>query len=27
MMDYGAPVNEKQVDVLADYLAEHLGKQ
>jgi len=25
-MDYGAPVNEKQVDVLADYLAEHLGK-
>jgi DNA-binding beta-propeller fold protein YncE len=26
MMDYGAPVNEKQVDVLADYLAEHLGK-
>ena len=27
MMDYGAPVDEKQVDVLADYLAEHLGKQ
>ena len=27
MMDYGAPVNEKQVDVLADYLAEHLGKK
>jgi len=27
MMDYGAPVNEKQVDVLADYLAQHLGKQ
>ena len=26
MMDYGAPVNEKQVDVLADYLAEHLGR-
>jgi len=26
MMDYGAPVNEKQVDVLADYLAEHLGQ-
>ncbi len=27
MMDYGAPVNEKQVDLLADYLAEHLGKK
>lgn len=27
MMDYGAPVDEKQVDVLADYLAQHLGKQ
>lgn len=26
MMEYGAPVDEKQVDVLADYLAEHLGK-
>ena len=27
MMEYGAPVDEKQVDILADYLAEHLGKQ
>lgn len=27
MMDYGAPVDEKQVDILADYLAKHLGKQ
>lgn len=27
MMEYGAPVDEKQVDVLADYLAAHLGKQ
>ena len=27
MMDYGAPVDEKQVDILADYLATHLGKQ
>jgi competence protein ComEA len=27
MMDYGAPVDEKQVEVLADYLAEHLGKK
>lgn len=27
MMEYGAPVNEKQVDILADYLVEHLGKQ
>jgi competence protein ComEA len=27
MMDYGAPVDERQVDVLADYLAQHLGKQ
>jgi mono/diheme cytochrome c family protein len=26
MMEYGAPVNEKQVDVLADYLTEHLGR-
>jgi hypothetical protein len=26
MMDYGAPVNEKQVDVLADYLVQHLGR-
>lgn len=27
MMEYGAPVDEKQVDVLADYLAAALGKQ
>ena len=27
MMEYGAPVDERQVDVLADYLAQHLGKQ
>lgn len=27
MMDYGAPVDEKQVEVLADYLAENLGKK
>jgi hypothetical protein len=27
MMDYGAPVDEKQVDVLADYLAKSIGKQ
>jgi competence protein ComEA len=27
MMEYGAPVDEKQVDVLADYLAAHLGKR
>ncbi len=27
MMDYGAPVDERQVDVLADYLAKNLGKQ
>ena len=26
MMEYGAPIDEKQVDVLADYLAAHLGK-
>jgi competence protein ComEA len=26
MMEYGAPVDEKQVDVLADYLATNLGK-
>jgi hypothetical protein len=26
-MEYGAPVDEKQVDILADYLAGHLGKQ
>ena len=27
MMDYGAPVNEKEVEVLTSYLAEHLGKK
>ena len=27
MVEYGAPVDERQVDVLADYLAQHLGKQ
>ena len=27
MMDYGAAVDEKQVDLLADYLAKNLGKQ
>jgi mono/diheme cytochrome c family protein len=27
MMEYGAPVDEKQADILADYLAEHLGRQ
>jgi hypothetical protein len=26
MMEYGAPIEEKQVDVLADYLAANLGK-
>jgi competence protein ComEA len=25
MMEYGAAVDERQVDVLADYLAQHLG--
>lgn len=27
MREYGAAVDEKQVDVLADYLGEHLGKK
>lgn len=27
MREYGAPVDEKQVDVLADYLAQSLGKK
>jgi hypothetical protein len=27
MMEYGAPIDAKQVDVLADYLAASLGKQ
>jgi len=27
MVEYGAPVEAPQVDVLADYLVEHLGKR
>jgi hypothetical protein len=27
MMEYGAPIDEKQVEVLADYLTAHLGKR
>jgi hypothetical protein len=27
MMDYGAPVNEKEVEVLTAYLTEHLGQK
>ena len=27
MVDYGAAVNEKEVEVLADYLDQHLGKR
>ena len=27
MMEYGAPIDEKQVEVLADYLVAHLGKR
>ena len=27
MMEYGAPIDAKQVDVLADYLTLHLGKK
>lgn len=27
MMEYGAPIDEKQVDVLTDYLVAHLGKR
>ena len=27
MVDYGAAVNEKDVEVLADYLTQHLGKR
>jgi len=27
MMEYGADVNERQVDVLTDYLTQHLGRQ
>ena len=27
MVDYGAPVGEKDVEVLTDYLTEHLGKK
>jgi competence protein ComEA len=27
MVDYGAPLNEKEIEVLSDYLVEHLGKK
>ena len=27
MMDYGAPVNDKQIEVLSDYLTSTLGKK
>ena len=27
MVEYGAPVEEPQIDVLADYLDQHLGKR
>jgi cytochrome c5 len=27
MVEYGAPVEAPQIDVLADYLTEHLGKR
>jgi len=27
MVDYGAPVGEKDVEVLTDYLTENLGKK
>jgi hypothetical protein len=27
MVEYGAPVDPLQVDVLADYLVQHLGRQ
>ena len=27
MMDYGAPVSEKDAEVLTDYLTAHLGKK
>jgi hypothetical protein len=27
MVEYGAPVDEPQIDVLADYLDQHLGKR
>ncbi len=27
MVDYGAPVNDKQVEVLTDYLTAELGKK
>lgn len=27
MVEYGAPVNQKQVDVLTDYLTLHFGRQ
>jgi cytochrome c5 len=27
MVDYGAPVSDKEVEVLTDYLTQHLGKK
>jgi cytochrome c5 len=27
MKEYGATIDEKQVEILADYLAQHLGKK
>jgi competence protein ComEA len=27
MKEYGAPVNEREVDVLTDYLVQHLGRR
>jgi cytochrome c5 len=27
MKEYGAEVDEKQIDILADYLGQHLGKK
>jgi competence protein ComEA len=27
MKEYGAPVNDREVDVLTDYLVQHLGRQ
>jgi hypothetical protein len=27
MVEYGAPVNQKQIDVLTDYLTLHFGRQ
>jgi cytochrome c5 len=27
MKEYGAPIETKQIDILADYLVQHLGKK